>query len=163
MQHLTISVLTWVLMLFAHPFFISLTEIRFNPESKRLEMSQKIFWDDLEVGLANHFKEKIDFLNPKDKEKLDQQISEYLIKHTQVSINGKLATFRVLGYEVEEDAAWFYLESSPVEMPKTFEITNTVLLEDRAGQQNIVHVYQNSKSPRSLLLSKGEEKGKIEF
>lgn len=150
-------------MTLVHPFFISLTEIRFNPSSKKLEIAQKIFWDDMEVALENHFDEKVDFINPKDKAKLDRQVKEYLLKNNQVTVNGKLLTLNFIGFEVEEDAAWFYLESSTTELPKTVEVKNTVLLDDFDGQQNIVHVYSQSKSPRSLLLGKGEEKGKIEF
>lgn len=146
-----------------HPFFISLTEMRYNPESKKMEIAQKIFWDDLEVALGNEFKEKVDFLKPKDKAKLESQLKTYLLKHNQVWVNGKLLTLTYLGYEVEEDAAWFYLESSVVELPKSVEVQNTLLLKDFEGQQNIIHVYAQSKSPRSLLLGEGKEKGKIEF
>ena len=163
MQHLCFSLIISSWMAVFHPFFISLTELRFNPSSKKMEMSQKIFWDDLEVALGNHFGEKVDFLNPKDKAKLDRQIKEYLLSNNQVTVNGKLLTLNFLGYELEEDAAWFYLESSATELPKSVEVKNTILLEDFNGQQNIVHVYSQSKSPRSLLLGKGEEKGRIEF
>ncbi|MFN3758253.1 MAG: DUF6702 family protein [Algoriphagus aquaeductus] len=151
----------WMTVL--HPFFISLTEMRYNPESKKMEIAQKIFWDDLEVALASEFKEKVDFLKPKDKAKLESQVKTYLLKHNQVWVNGKSVTLTYLGYEVEEDAAWFYLESSVVELPKSVEVQNTLLLKDFEGQQNIVHVYAQSKSPRSLLLGEGKEKGKIEF
>ncbi|RIW18520.1 hypothetical protein D0X99_02205 [Algoriphagus lacus] len=163
MQHLYISVISWALMAVLHPFFISLTEVRFNPSSKKMEIAQKIFWDDLEVALGENFNEKVDFLNPRDKAKLDRQVKEYLLKHNQIWVNSKPLTLTLLGYEVEEDAAWFYLESSATEVPKSVEVQNTILLDDFDGQQNIVHVYNQSKSPRSLLLSEGNEKGKIEF
>lgn len=146
-----------------HPFFISLTEMRYNAASQKMEIAQKIFWDDLEVALGNEFEEKVDFLKPNDKAKLESQIKTYLLKHNQIWVNGKLLTLNYLGYEVEEDAAWFYLESSQAEIPKTVEMKNTILLDDFDGQQNIVHVYFQSKSPRSMLLGKGEEKGKVEF
>jgi hypothetical protein len=162
MQHAYIFALTtW--MMVVHPFFISLTEMRYNPQSKKMEIAQKIFWDDLEVALGSEFKEKVDFLKPKDKAKLESQIKTYLLKHNQVWVNGKSVTLTYLGYEVEEDAAWFYLESSATEIPKSVEVQSTVLLKDFDGQQNIVHVYSQSKSPRSLLLGEGKEKGKIEF
>jgi len=163
MQQIYISIFLLSMLVKAHPFFISLTEIRYNPSSQKMEIAQKIFWDDLEVALGNHFDEKVDFLNPTDKAKLDRQVKEYLLKNNQVTVNGKMLTLNFLGFEIEEDAAWFYIESSTSELPKTVEVKNTILLEDFVGQQNIVHVYAQSKSPRSLLLGKGEEKGKIEF
>lgn len=163
MQQLYIFAILFIWKSVFHPFFISLTEMRFNPENKRIEIAQKIFWDDLEVALGNEFDEKVDFLNPKDKVKLDSQLKSYLLKHNQVTVNGKALTLNYLGYEIDEDAAWFYLESSSTEVPKSVEVKNTILLDDFNGQQNIVHVYNQSKSPRSLLLGKGEEKGKIDF
>ena len=163
-MHLGILSLTlWTWMTFLHPFFITLTELRFNPSSKKMEVAQKIFWDDLEVGLSKEIGGPVDFLNPKDKSKLETQIKAYLLKHTQVWVNGKLVPLSYVGYEIEEDAAWFYLESTATSSPKTVEVQNTLLLRDFDGQQNIVHVYLNSKSPKSLLLGEGKEKGKIEF
>ena len=150
-------------MTFLHPFFITLTELRFNPSSKKMELAQKIFWDDLEVALSKEAGVTVDFLKPKDKAKLESQIKAYLLKHTQVWVNGKTVQLTYVGYEVEEDAAWFYLESTTTTTPKTVEVQNTLLLRDFAGQQNIVHVYLNSKSPKSLLLGEGKEKGRIIF
>jgi len=161
-----LSVFSWALWAYlslVHPFYISLTEIRFNPTSKKVEVSQKIFWDDLEVGLSKETGGPVDFLNPKDKSKLESQIKAYLLKHTQVWVNGKLVPLNYLGYEVEEDAAWFYLESGITVVPTTVEVQNTLLLREFAGQQNIVHVYLNSKSPKSLLLGEGKERGRIIF
>ena len=150
-------------MTFLHPFFITLTELRFNPSSKKMELAQKIFWDDLEVALSKEAGVTVDFLKPKDKAKLESQVKAYLLKHTQVWVNGKLVPLTYVGYEVEEDAAWFYLESTAPNLPKTVEVQNTLLLRDFDGQQNIVHVYLNSKSPKSLLLGEGKERGRIIF
>lgn len=128
-----------------------------------MEVAQKIFWDDLEVALSKEAGVKVDFLKPKDKAKLEGQVKAYLLKHTQVWVNGKLVPLNYLGYEVEEDAAWFYLESAATEVPKSVELQNTVLLREFEGQQNIVQVYVNSNSPKSLLLGAGKEKGRIDF
>jgi hypothetical protein len=137
--------------------------MRYNAGSKKMEIAQKIFWDDLEVALSKEAGVSVDFLRPKDKAKLESQVKNYLLEHTQVWINGKLVAINYLGYEVEEDAAWFYLESAVTSIPKTVEVRSTLLLRDFDGQQNIVHVYVNSKSPKSLLLGEGKEKGKVEF
>lgn len=162
MKFLSLSILlTWISLL--HPFYISLTEMRYNPSTRKIEIAQKIFWDDLEVALSKEFKEKVDFLKPKDKTKLESQLRTYLLKHNQVSVNGKMLSLTYLGFEVDEEAAWFYLESSETTLPQSVEVKNSILLEDFDGQQNIVHVYSQSKSPRSLLLDKDDQKGKIEF
>ncbi|MDA0314140.1 MAG: hypothetical protein O2829_04840 [Bacteroidetes bacterium] len=163
-MHLSVfSWALWAYLSFAHPFYISLTELRYNPTSKKMEVAQKIFWDDLEVALSKKAGSKVDFLNPKDKAKLETQVKPYLLGHTQVWVNGKLVPLTYVGYEVEEDAAWFYLESTATPIPKTVEVQNTLLIQEFDGQQNIVHVYVNSKSPKSLMLREGKERGKVSF
>lgn len=146
--------------LIAHPFFISLTEIRQNPDSGRLEMAQKIFWDDLEVELNDVLGQSVDILNPADQATLNDQFEAYLIQQNQITIAGKVVELEYLGYEIDEDAVWFYIQSNPQEPLNRIEVKSTVLFKNFDTQQNIVHVYfPGFSSPRSLLLSRGEESG----
>ena len=142
---------------FFHPFYISLTEIRYNPTNERLEIAQKIFWDDLEVALTDLNHTKIDFLNPEDKNALEVIAESYLLEQNQITVNGKKVKFTYLGYEIEEEAAWFYLESEKVELPKQVEVYNNVLIQHFDGQQNIINFYMDKK-PKSLILYKDREK-----
>ena len=160
MQHLSIVLIYLGWLVSAHPFFISLTEIRQNPSSKNLEVAQKIFWDDLEVSLSAYHKESFDILNPKDKKNLNEKIGLYLTNHFEIWVDGKKVKLNYLGFEVEEDAIWAYFESSPVSISNQIEIRNSILLQEIESQQNIVHMYfPGNSTPRSLLLGNGEEKG----
>lgn len=163
MQFIHLSFFVWIWFSVHHPFFISLTEMRFNPQTKKMEIAQKIFWDDLEMALTKEFGDKVDFLNPRDKAKLENQIKTYLTKHNRLWVNGKPLSVNYLGYEVDDEAAWFYLESSSTDLPKDMEVQCSVLLDEQNAQQNIVHVYVQSKSPRSLLLARGRDKGKLKL
>jgi hypothetical protein len=163
MQHLYICLISWGWLAFAHPFFLSLTEIRYNESSQKLEIAEKIFWDDLEVSLAKFHNTSIDVLNPKDKKLLDKQITEYLLAHNKVWVNNAPVKLNVLGYEVEEEAIWFYLESEPTQFENSIKVENTVLLSDHDSQQNIVHVYVEGNSPKSMLLRKDHESEILEF
>ncbi|MBM3426515.1 MAG: hypothetical protein FJX97_05930, partial [Bacteroidetes bacterium] len=69
MQLTVISWVLWAYLSLVHPFFISLTEVRYNAGSKKMELAQKIFWDDLEVALSKEAGVTVDFLKPKDKAK----------------------------------------------------------------------------------------------
>lgn len=147
---------------FFHPFYISLTEIRYNPTNERLEIAQKIFWDDLEVALADLNQVKINFLNPEDKNALEAIAESYLLEQNQITVNGKKVKLNYLGFEIEEDAAWFYLESEKVELPQEVEVYNNVLIQHFDGQQNIINFYIDKK-PKSLILYKDREKGILKF
>ena len=145
-----------------HPFYISLTDIRYNDASNTIEVAQKIFWDDLERGLGEVFDSKVDFLNPNSPEKLKEMVEKYVILHNEIIVNGKKIKLNYLGYEVEEDAAWIYMEGINVDFPKTVIIRNTILIDQFDDQQNIVNFYIGKK-PKSLILYKEKIEGEIAF
>lgn len=161
MQFSFIFLLFWGWKAIFHPFYISLTEIRYNEREKSLEIEQKIFWDDLEVALSKEYNQKVNFLQASDQAQLERMVREYLLANNSISVNGQVLSLDYLGYEVDEDAAWFYLEAKRVPSPRTVEIKNTVLLAHFSDQQNIINFYK-SNSPRSIILKKGKETGKID-
>lgn len=164
MQHLSTALIYLGWLVSFHPFFISLTEIRQNPNSKNLEIAQKIFWDDLEVSLSKYHNEPFDILNPKDEKNLNEKIGSYLTSHFEIWVDGKKVKLNYLGFEVEEDAIWAYFESTPVSISNQVEIRNSILLQEIESQQNIVHMYfPGNSTPRSLLLGKGEDRGTLKI
>ncbi|MDP3466987.1 MAG: hypothetical protein Q8S11_01555 [Daejeonella sp.] len=145
-----------------HPFYISLTEIKYNARESSLEISQKIFWDDLELELTDLYASKIDFLKPKDKADLDRKLKQYILQNNEILVNGKKAELNYLGYEIEEDAAWFYFEAKQIPRPQKVEVRNSILHKYFDSQQNIINFYLD-KSPKSLILLKGKDSGKLTF
>jgi len=157
-----IFVLLFSFQLLSHPFYISLTEIRYNERQKTLEIAQKIFWDDLEVALGELHQTKVNFLKPESQEQLEQMIEGYLLKHNQIIVNNQQVKLAYLGYEVEEDAAWFYMEAQRVSAPKKVVIQSDILIEQFPGQQNIINFFVGSR-PKSLILQKGKERETLSF
>jgi hypothetical protein len=145
-----------------HPFYISLTEIKYNSKVKSLEISQKIFWNDLEEHLTEIHQSKIDFLNPKDKAELDKKLKKYILENNEILVNGKKVELNYLGYQIEEDAAWFYLEAKQIPRPQNVDVKNSILHQYFDSQQNIINFYLD-KSPKSLILLKGKDRGKLNF
>jgi len=146
-------------LVFLHPFHLSLTEIKWNKETEQLEISQKIFWDDLEIALSGYHDESIDFLNPANREKLSKHVESYLQSQNQLWVEDKELKLKFLGFEVEEDAAWFYLESEKVKEPTTIKVKNSLLIDNFSDQKNVVQIYFGTTSPKSMILGKGEEIG----
>jgi hypothetical protein len=148
---------------FIHPFHISLTEIRQNNQTRKLEIAQKIFWDDLEIGLKKFHQTEIDFLNPKDPNLLQEQARNYLLAQNEIWIDGKKANLKFMGFEIEGDAAWFYFESAPINWKNKIEVRNSVLIQDFPDQQNIIQIYPKGKSMKNILLRKGKERESLNF
>lgn len=146
----------------AHPFYISLTDMVFNEDRQRIEIAQKIFWNDMEISLSNANGQQVNFLNPKNPGELDRLVEAYILKHNKVEVNGKQVKLTYLGHEIEEDAAWFYLESEEISEPQQVNIFNTLLIEEFPTQQNIVNFYKNRK-PKSLITRKDKTSGTLEL
>lgn len=129
-----------------HPFHISVCDIEHNAVTESLEISQRIFMDDLEIGLKNfHEIEYVDAFKPEDPAELDSLINGYLQAKLEFVINGVKIPFTFIGSEMEGDARWCYLEAKNVASIKSVQITNKVLIQSFEDQENIVHFKANDK------------------
>lgn len=140
-----------VFWLALHPFYVSITTVDYNKEAQRVEISCRIFYDDLETALkASGNASTVDLINPGKRSEMDSLIAHYLRRHLDLSVDGHLQTLRYLGYEVEDDVAWCYLEATEVASVQHIAIDNRVLLDHFTKQSNILHVtaYGNRKSTK---------------
>jgi hypothetical protein len=122
-----------------HPFYVSVTEINHNAANATIEISCKMFTDDLENTLRNTYKTKIDLTQPKDQQQLEKLMFDYLQKHLQMKVNGKAAVMSFVGFEIESESAWCYLEIKQLPEVKRLEITNALLYESFNSQISIIH------------------------
>jgi len=72
-----------------HPLYITVTEINHNVKDKTLEISCKIFTNDLEAVLEKAAKVKVDLSASRDKAATDKLIDEYVEKHLRLKVDGK--------------------------------------------------------------------------
>ncbi len=145
-----------------HPFYVSVTDVHYNEKSKTIEVSSKIFFDDLEKILIKDYQTKIDILKPKDKNEVNRLIAQYLKKHLQLKINNKLYAMKYLGYEIQEDAAWCYLEIPKMPKVSTIEVFNDVLFKMHPQQVNMLNV-SNAIKKQSAKLDNPEDLAKFNF
>lgn len=123
-----------------HPFFISVTEINHNAGDKNLEISCKIFTDDLETALLKSTGVKIDLFNPKDKQAAEKQVAAYFKKHLVIKLDNKPVVLEFVGFERENEAVWSYLQVVNTAPPKKVDISNDLLYETFDQQINLMHI-----------------------
>jgi len=125
----------------SHPLYISVTEMEYNPKEQALEISCKVFTDDLEKGLAKANDAKVDMYNPKDKALLEKQIADYIRKHFQIKADGKPLSLEYVGHELEEQSTWSYYQVSKLtSAPKKIEVHSAIFYELYDKQINILHM-----------------------
>lgn len=123
-----------------HPFYLSVTEIKYNEKNKTAEISCKIFVNDLEDALKKTTGKNVDLLNAQNKEVNQKFIKEYLDQRLLIKINGQVKKYEMLGYEREEDAIWSYFEITKCDLPKNIEVDNKILYDQIKEQINLVRV-----------------------
>jgi hypothetical protein len=123
-----------------HPFFVSVTEIKQNQASHSLEISCKMFSDDLEKALEKQYHVQLDLIKPKDKEQVNKLINDYVKKHLLVCADGKTLNLNYIGYEIRDDGAWSYFEVKGINTVKQMNIHNDLLYGEHPEQINMMHV-----------------------
>lgn len=123
-----------------HPFFVSVTEINHNAKTQSVEVSCRIFYDDLERTIEKQYKTPVDIVHPKDKAKMNQMINDYIKKHLVIKADNKALSLSYVGYEIQEDAAWAYFEVKGVSKPKKVDVHDDLLFDEHKEQINMLHV-----------------------
>ena len=134
-----------------HPFYIAVTEINQNPKEKNLEISIKVFADDLEQIMEQHAHQNFDLTSEKQKPQLDKLVAEYFVKNLSINIDGKPQKLSYIGFEKEKESAYGYFEIDNVTSIKRIDITNTILQDFNNTQINIIHAVVNGKRQSTKL------------
>ena len=162
MRFLLLTLFVIASPLLAHQFYVTITQIDANAEAKSLEITVKIFTDDIEKTLEKETHEKLRLGSKRQNPRAGDLIFNYLRKNLKLQIDGKPAELDFVGFEVELDVTWCYLEVPKVPDPKKITIRNTILLDAFDAQTNIVH-FKIGKEQKSLLLHKDKIKDLVEF
>jgi len=147
---------SWML----HEFYVSLTEVRFNPQSSRLEVSIRVFPDDLDRALLEQHGIHTQLASELEAPQADSLLMLYLLKHFVLEVDGQSIALEYLGKEPEADAIWCYLESEAVSEPKNYQVSSSILTQSFEDQVNIVQVYQR-KWNKGLMLSRDQRTGTL--
>ncbi len=149
------------LTLSAHEFYVSLSQIDYNPEASTLEISIKIFSDDLELALktlgAEVHADQVD-----SSETANRYIERYLQRCLIIENEADKLAWQYLGSETEMDVTWCYLEITDLNEPTKLMITNRLLIDIYDEQLNIVHLNIGGQK-KSLMLSQNTPKLLVTF
>ncbi|UYQ93899.1 hypothetical protein MKQ68_02160 [Chitinophaga horti] len=141
----------WLLPLYLHPFYVSVTEIKHNPGKQRLEVSCRIFADDFENTLKKNYNTTFDIIKPTNRRLVDSLAGDYIKKHLVLQADGKPVNLRYLGYEIQEDAAWCYLEAPAGATLNKLRLKDDLLFESHESQINMVHVIVKNERKSTKL------------
>lgn len=138
----------------AHPYHLSVAEIKYNAKTQNLEVALKLFTDDLEKTLSEMAGKPVQVTQ---NAAVQKQIETYLQKNFRVELpQNQVANQRFIGFEKQDDAHWFYLET-PVKASQlpTAKLRNQVLVTTFPDQNNLTNLEINGQK-RTLIFKEGE-------
>ena len=135
----SIFIVFFNIMATLHPFHVSVCDVVVNREAKAVQISQRIFLDDLELALNNSYGMRLLIDDETTSARRDSLIDLYLQEHLKVLVDGKTKTANYLGSEFEEDGIWCYIEIKGVKKVKEVQVKSTILYGEFDDQANIVH------------------------
>ena len=138
----------------AHAFHTSLTEIQYNAKEKSLEVTIRMFTDDLESALTKLNNGQKVMIGGKN-DNSDALLSKYIQQHFAVITPQKQRKpMQYLGKEPEGDATWVYVEIPDGLLLKDHTIYNNLMQELFDDQTNLVNLFYGSNKKTFLFNSK---------
>ncbi len=160
------SVILILVPLFAftlmHKFYVSVTNIQYSEEDNSLQITSRIFIDDLENVLEERYGVELQLATEKESKETNFYVEKYMRSKLVFKADGKERAFLFLGKKYDNDLIVCYLEIEDIDLPKlkTIEVENDILTDMFEEQQNIVHFRVNGKK-KSFVLVKGNNKGML--
>lgn len=145
-----------------HPLHISISEIVLNPKNGNVEISHRIFLDDLTDDLKERIGRPLELTDKKDAEMMQELVGDYLQQHFRLELNGKPARLQYLGYEVEDDVVWAYMEVPKVRKVSSINVRNTLFFRRFVDQMNLINVTVG-EDLQSLRLDRSQDNGTLTF
>jgi len=143
-----------------HRFYTAIFQINYVAEKKMIQITTRIFADDLNDTLKNQY-HKTTFLGT-DKETSEDIVllKKYLSDNFKLTVNGRPQAMNYLSDEVEDNVIICYLNIKDVSKINSLAIENSILIEIHPEQQNIIQ-FNNNGTKKSLLLSSETTKGML--
>lgn len=146
----------------AHKFYVSIYQIDYVPAKKMLQITSRIFVDDLNEALLRKYKQKTQLGEPSETPEDIALMKKYLSENFSVKLDGQPKTINYLSREFENNVIICYFNVKDATKVRTMEIRNTALLELFPDQQNIINT-NVSGNKQSLLLTADHASGLLKY
>ncbi len=144
-----------------HDLHISNTEIHYKSELEEIQLSTRIYIDDLELDLKEYDADNLYLFTEEEAADADSYLYSYIYDNVSVYINGEKAEFNFIGKEESADlmAVWCYLVIEHVESIEKIEVNNRILTDIYDDQQNIVSFKVDKKRKAHWLFDNSTTSG----
>ncbi|GAB2965866.1 hypothetical protein GCM10027048_39810 [Hymenobacter coalescens] len=141
----------------AHAYHASIMEARLNAKTQQLEVSLKVFTDDLETALS-HGQPRPVSIAETPAAQLTPLLSGYLRRTVAVGTRpGEALPLNYLGLQQDKDAYWLHFSVKLPAATRSLTLRHRLLMEQFADQMNIVNLEAGGKKQSALFRAGNEE------
>ncbi|MDB9836858.1 hypothetical protein OAC51_08150 [Flavobacteriaceae bacterium] len=134
-----------------HDYYVSSTEVVFVEDKQQLQVTTRVFIDDLEAYFNAQTEDKIQLQPDLEPAKIDSLVHVFFKNNFNIFFDKKEVGIQYIGRQYKEDQILIFAEATEVSPPTSIEIHNTILIPFRSDQQNIVHL-KTVNSKKSFLM-----------
>ena len=149
-------------LLFAHDFHVSVTNAEYKEDVQELQISIKVFTDDLEDALSSETGARFSLKEAGKNKEQDSVLSNYIQAKFQVLEDQEPLPMTYIGHEIELDICFIYMLVSDFPVEKELEIRNIIFFDRFEDQSNIVNIRVHEKV-YSLFLDPHHPVKKVRF
>lgn len=125
--------------------------MNYNQKNRSVEISCKMFAEDIEDVLKQNYKTAVDLSDQKLLTQNNNLMHDYMAKHFALNIDAKPINFKFVGFEKDKESVYCYLEVLNVPGMKKLAVTNSILHDYKKEQINIIHVVVNGNRESTKL------------
>ncbi len=155
-------VLVSLLLTAAHPIHVGICELHHNKKNSSIELTFKLFTDDVEKAIEKSTGKKILLGNPKESPEAKQLIGNYVVQHFLAKNHNNAIKLGYLGFEQDNDQLFIYFEGAVKGKPDKLEFIFNPLTEVYEDQSNIMHMTVMG-TKKSLYFNTDKQKLTVEF
>ena len=145
-----------------HKFYVALYQVNYAQEKKMLQITTRLFIDDLNNTLEKKYQKKINLGSEKETEEDLNLFKKYFAEKFSVKVNGQTKTLLFLSKEMEGDVLICYFSIKDIHKINSLEIYNSVITDNISEQKNIMH-FHVSGVKNTLLLTESNTKGLLKY
>jgi len=160
MTKFKILIIALILPLFAftlHKYYLSLVKIEYKTENKSVQITMRIFIDDLQETINKIYEANIELAVSNEVKEVNTLILKYVKDNFEVKINTISQPYQFIGKEYENDVVFLYLEITNVENLESIEIKDSMLMDIYPDQKNIIKLQINEIKKTFLLTAKKDK------
>lgn len=157
-----IAIFSFASLAMAHKFYVAIFQVNYAPEKKMLQITSRIFIDDLDSALEKKYKKKFHLGEKEETTEEKALMKHYFAEKFTLKINGQPKPMVFLSDETQDDVLVCYFRVTDIAKVTSLEISNKLLFDYVTEQQNIIQTNVNGKK-ESLLLTSGNPSGTLTY